>query len=410
MEYGLIGEHLTHSFSKQIHEYVGHYSYDLKEIAKDDLAAFLTHRNFKAINVTIPYKETVIPYLDDISEEAKHIHAVNVIVNKNGKLIGHNTDILGFVALIKHLGLSLKDKNILILGNGGASKAVEEGCYILECKSVIKASMFNEEGTISYQDIYSHQEISIIVNATPVGMFPNNEDILIDIEKFQHLEGFVDVIYNPIRTKTILKAQDQHLKAEGGLYMLVAQAILAMEIFLDKKIDEAVIEQTFKKVLNENSNIVLIGMPSSGKTTLGKLLADNLEMSFVDTDEEIIKKINMPIKDYFAQKGEPSFRDVESEVVNQLYKKTHQVIATGGGIILRKENIEKLKQNGRLIFLDRSLENLITSDDRPLSSNVEALKKLYDSRIELYKQYADNVVDDNDNIDAVLKKIMEICL
>ena len=406
MEYGLIGEHLGHSFSKQIHESVAHYSYDLLELTKDEVASFLKKREFKAINVTIPYKQTVMPYLDEISEEARNIGAVNTIINRNGKLYGFNTDYYGFIGLVKHSGVSVEGKTCLILGTGGASKAVEEALKNLHAKEVLKASIIEGEG-LSYDEIYSHQEVSVIVNATPVGMYPHNEDNIVDISRFKNLEGYLDVIYNPLRTINTIKAEEMGLKAEGGLYMLVAQAIYAMELFLDKKIDESIIEKTYQDILKKNRNIVLIGMPSSGKSTIAKYL-EGYEV--VDTDKLIIKKIGMPIKDYFAEYGEKAFRDIETEVISEIYKTAPKVISTGGGAILKEVNIKMLKQNGIVIFVNRNLERLAATSDRPLSSNKDDLRKLYDYRLPLYKKAADVVVDNNSHISKAIEEVRKYAL
>ena len=407
MEYGLIGEHLKHSFSKQIHEYIAGYTYEIKEIAKEDLSSFLLKREFKAINVTIPYKESVIPYLDEISEEAKLVGAVNCIVNRNGKLYGYNSDVFGFIELVNHLGLSIKDKNCLILGNGGASKAVEAGLKTLGAKKILKASIKKEEGCLSYEEIKSHKEIEVIVNATPVGMYPNNEDRIISLDDFPSLEGVMDVIYNPIRTNLVLDAQNKGLKAEGGLYMLVAQAVKAIEIFLNKKLDNEILEKTYQKILKEHTNIVLIGMPSSGKTTIGNILKDKTSLPLVDLDEEIIKVIKMPIKDYFALKGEEAFREVESEVIKNIYQQAPLIISTGGGAILKEINVNRLKQNGILYFIKRDLDLLVATDDRPLSNDIEKLRKIYEYRLPIYQKVADKVINNNKEIEEAIKQFEE---
>ena len=406
MQYGLIGEHLGHSFSKQIHESVAHYSYDLLELAPSEVASFLKKREFQAINVTIPYKQVVIPYLDHISDEAKSIGAVNTVVNRSGVLFGYNTDYYGFIGLVKHSGIEVKGKTVLILGTGGASKAVEVALKNLGAKEVLKASIVEGEG-ISYDEIYDHQDVRVIVNATPVGMYPHNEDSIVDISRFTNLEGYLDVIYNPLRTLNVIKVQEMGLKAEGGLYMLVAQAIYAMEYFLDKKIDESVIEKTYQDILKKNRNIVLIGMPSSGKTMVAKALK---EYEIVDTDELVVQKIGIPIKEYFAKYGEKAFRDVETEVISEIYKNAPRVIATGGGVILKEENIKMLKQNGILIFLNRDLDKLVATSDRPLSSNLDDLRKLFDYRYPLYKKYADVVVNDNQDIEKVIEEVRRFAL
>ena len=407
MEYGLIGEHLKHSFSKQIHEYIAGYNYEIKEIKKEDLSSFLSARQFKAINVTIPYKESVIPYLDYISPEAKEMGAVNCIVNKNGKLYGYNSDVYGFIALVNKLGLSIKGKTCLILGNGGASKAVKAAFKSLGAKEILVASIFNEPGCLTYEEIKEHKEIEIIANATPVGMYPKNEDKLISLDYFPSLEGYLDVIYNPLRTNSVLEAESRGIKSESGLYMLVAQAVKAIEIFLDKKLDPNVLDKTYKMILKEHQNIVLIGMPSSGKSTIAKLLADKNHLELIDLDEEIIKMIKMPIKDYFAKYGEAKFREVESEVIKNIYQGAPKVISTGGGAILNEDNVRRLKQNGVLYFIKRDLDKLVATDDRPLSNDLEKLKKIYEVRLPIYVKVADKIIDNNGDIKDTLSQFEE---
>lgn len=405
MEYGLIGEHLGHSFSKQIHEEIAGYKYEIKEIAKGDLASFMMSKNFKAINVTIPYKEAVIPFLDELSEEAKLVGAVNTIVNNSGHLIGYNTDMKGFMALLKHMNLEVANKNILVTGHGGASKAVIAALKTLKAKNILIASIDKEKDTLSYEDIYDKQEVEIIVNTTPVGMYPNNDASLVELNKFANLEAFVDVIYNPLKSKTVIEALKLGKKAEGGLYMLVAQALYAIEHFLDKKLDESIIDKVYNNILKSKRNIVLIGMPTCGKSTIGKIIAKDLNVPFVDTDEEIIKRIKMPIKDYFALFGEASFRKIETDVIKDLYKQTPTIISTGGGIIKNQINIDLLKQNGIVVFVDRDLSLLKVSDSRPLSSSKNTLEILYKERLPIYKACSDLVITNNGEkfIDAAQK-------
>lgn len=406
MEFGLIGEHLSHSFSKRIHESVGKYHYEIKELSPNELSSFLMERNFKAINVTIPYKQSVIPYLDELDESATLVGAVNCIVNKDNKLIGYNTDMFGFIYLLEHMSLSVKGKKILLLGNGGASKAVIAALKKLGAKSIVIASILEEEGTIKYCDIPNYKDVEIVINATPVGMYPHNEDkLLFSLDDLPKLEGVVDVVYNPIKTSLIIESQSRGLKAEGGLFMLIAQAYKAIEIFIGQPFTFTEMEKTYKEILLENSNIVLIGMPSCGKSLIANLLINRLNMKVIDTDSEIEKRIKMEIKDYFAKYGEDSFRDIESEVINDIYKTSGNIISTGGGVIKRKENIDKLKQNGIIIFINRDISNLKATDSRPLSNNIDKLKKLYEERLPLYKKYSDIEIDNNKNINEVIDEI-----
>lgn len=408
MEYGLIGKKLGHSFSKQIHERIGKYKYELVELNEDELDSFLKNKNFKAINVTIPYKEKVIEYLDFVTDEAKKIHAVNTIVNKNGLLYGYNTDYLGLKEMINHFHIDLKDKNIMILGSGGTSKTAKTLMLNSNVFDVKVVSLTKEEDTITYDMIpLFEKNIDVLINTTPKEMFPNNkEEILASIDNFTSLNAVIDVVYNPIRTNLSLKAKEKNIKYCTGLFMLVAQAFYAIEIFLEKKLDKKVIVDIYDELVSQKENIVLIGMPSSGKSSIGKMLASKMNKKFVDVDEEIKKIINMEIATYFSLYGQESFREIESEVIAKLSKENGLIIATGGGSILKKINITLLKQNGKIFFLDRALENLIVTDSRPLSSNVNDLKKLYEQRYHIYLSECDVKVDNNGTIDETINKIL----
>lgn len=409
MEYGLIGEHLSHSFSKLIHESLESYKYDLKELKEFELESFLLERNFKAINVTIPYKEAVIPYLDEIDDAAKSVGAVNIIVNRGGRLIGYNSDVDGFIYLIDKSGIKVKDKTVLILGTGGAAKAIKYALNKLGAKEILIASRTKSPRYISYSDIDNHQEIEVVVNATPIGMFPHNEFGFDIFDSLKNLNGYVDVIYNPINTKNVVEASLKGIKAIGGLYMLIYQAIRSIEIFLNKKIDDKVVDKIYKKILSERSNIVLIGMPTSGKSKIGRLLAAELNIAHLDIDAVIVDRIGMSISNYFDKYGENEFRKKETEVVEEFYKETPLVISTGGGIIKNEENMKMLKQNGRVIFLNRPFNKLYASKDRPLSSKDEDLVRLYKERLPLYRKYADyEIVNDAVDINDVIKEILDL--
>lgn len=405
MEYGCIGEKLSHSFSKIIHGKLTDYKYELKEIAKEDLDSFLKTADFKAINVTIPYKQAVIPYLYYISETAKKIGAVNTVVNKNGKLYGYNTDFLGLSALIKKQNLSLQNKKVLILGSGGTSKTAKVVAEDLGAKTVLRVSRNALDGAITYEEAYTHTDTYAIINTTPVGMYPNIGKSSIELSKFKNLSLVVDAVYNPLSSKLITDAKSLGIKAEGGLYMLVAQAVFAAEKFIETKFDQTEIDRIFGEILLDKKNIVLTGMPSCGKTTIGRLVAENLGKTFIDTDEEIIKKAGMPIPEIFEKFGEERFRQIESEVIKEISALQSSVIATGGGAVLNPLNIAFLKENGTIVFIDRPLEKLITTDDRPLSSSRELLEKRYKERYGIYNSTCDikiDAVDDlNQNITAV---------
>ncbi len=407
MKYGLIGEKLGHSFSKEIHELIGGYDYELKEIKKNEIDEFLLERHFTAINVTIPYKETVIPYLDYISPNAALIGAVNTVVNRDGKLYGYNTDFDGMKALILKLGLDLTNKKVLILGTGGTSKTAKAVCQCLKARQIYLVSRNQKPDTISYEEaLTTHLDANIIINTTPCGMYPHNEDLIIDIDQFNLLEGVIDAIYNPLSTSLIVNAKAKGIKASGGLYMLVAQAVYAYDIFNSTTSDKKLIDEIYHQIKNNKTNLVLIGMPSCGKTTIGKVLESILHKQFIDTDELIKAKVKMEIKDYFLLYGENQFREIETSVISEIYKQNNLIISTGGGIITRDVNLELLKQNGKIYFIDRKLELLTPTSDRPLSSDYERLKKKYYERYNKYLEGSDVVIENNESIEEAIQKIV----
>ncbi len=408
MEYGLIGEKLGHSFSKDIHGKIGDYDYRLKELAPDALSAFLTEGDFKGINVTIPYKKDVIPYLYAISPEADAIGAVNTVVNREGKLYGYNTDYAGLKRLILRItkGQPLTGK-VLILGTGGTSLTAHAVVKDMGA-APITVSRSGKNGAITYEEaLNDHADAAFLINTTPVGMYPRDDGMAVDPIAFPHLKGVADAVYNPLRTPLVRRAKALGIPAEGGLYMLVAQAVAAYGFFFDTEADETLTDRIYREILNEKENIILIGMPASGKSTVGKALAENLGRPFYDSDEEIVKDTEMPIPDYFAKYDETAFRDLESRVIARLSSGlTGAVIATGGGAVLRGENVDRLKANGRLFWLDRSLEKLIPTSDRPLSSDREALTKRYEERYPVYEASCDVRIDGDGAVDAVAEAIL----
>ena len=417
MQYGLIGEHLSHSYSREIHEQIAGYSYELKELEPSQLPDFLKAKDFRAINVTIPYKQDVIPFLDEIDEQARRIGAVNTIVNRNGKLFGYNTDFSGMRALIEKLGLELKNKKILILGTGGTSKTAHAVAESLGAGEILHVSRnpnaFSEEDEriITYKEAESfHRNAQIIINTTPCGMFPKTEGTPICLEVFPELEGVIDAVYNPLRTNLILDAQESGLAAEGGLYMLAAQAVFACGHFLDREVSEISseeIDRAFQNVRNQKRNIVLCGMPSCGKTTVSSLLGRKRGAKVIDTDEEFVKRTGMEIAEFSKKNGEEAFRDIESEIVKEVSLKSGVIIATGGDAVLRKENVRALKQNGILVFIDRPLSLLTATLDRPFSATPEALKQRFDERYEIYCGVCDLRVDGALKPEKVAESVIE---
>ncbi len=407
MKYGLLGERLGHSFSKEIHEQISNYQYEITEVPLDKFDEFMTKHDFIAINVTIPYKEKVIPYLDYIDDAAKKIGAVNTIVNKKGKLYGYNTDYLGLRDLVLTNNIDVKGKKVLVLGTGGTSKTSKAVFTDLGAKELVFVSIDPVGDEISYEDaVKYHNDSQIIVNATPCGMYPNCDDLIIDISTFNKLVAVVDVIYNPLKTMLVRKALERGITAVSGLYMLVAQAVYASSIFTDTEYDKKIIDDIYNQIYNNKRNIVLIGMPTCGKTTISKLLADKLNKEVVDTDTLVEKEMGTTIKEYLKTHDETSFRDIETKVINEVSKLNNLIISTGGGVIKRKNNIEYLKANGLIIFIDRPLELLQVSDTRPLSSNQSDLEKLYHERYDLYCNYADIIVKNDQDLELVINKII----
>ena len=403
MEYGCIGEKLGHSFSKEIHARLADYSYELCELNPDEVGELLTKREFKAINVTIPYKQTVIPFLDEIDAAAAEIGAVNTIVNRNGRLYGYNTDFAGMRALLKRAAVSVKGKKVLVLGSGGTSKTAVAVAKAEGAAEVFRVSRSGRDGCITYQAAKTqHNDAEVIINTTPVGMFPNINGSAVDLNDFPQVSGVIDAVYNPLNSMLVIQAREKGIFAMGGLYMLVVQAAVAVQHFTGCQVEQSAIDRCFEEIYSSKQNIVLTGMPGCGKSTLGKLIAQRLGMDFCDSDTEIVETEGKAIPEIFEQMGEKGFRDIETKAIERLSARQHTVIATGGGAILRDENIRLLKSNGIICFLDRPLEQLVTTNDRPLSSDREKLKKRYEERYDRYCSTSDLKIDCVDNIEQNL--------
>lgn len=405
MLYGLIGKKLGHSFSKPIHEKIADYTYELKEISENDLDSFMKEKDFCGINVTIPYKSAVIPYLDYIDPIAEKIGAVNTVVNRDGKLYGYNTDFGGLCMLTEKAGFDYKNKKVLILGTGGTSKTAKAVCEYFGTAETVNVGRKTE---VNYENVYDlHGDADYIINTTPVGMYPDCDSSPIDTEKFSVLKGVTDVIYNPIKTKLCQTAEKNGRKSVNGLYMLVCQAVLACELFTGKKLDVSKIcDEVYGEILKEKRNIVLIGMPGSGKTTIGKVLSEFTGKAFIDTDEMITGQYG-DISNIILGKGEKYFRDIEAEQVKKAGMLSGYVIATGGGAVLRKENVDCLKQNGLVFFLNRPLCDIVPTDDRPLSQNYEALKKRFEERYDIYVDSCDEEISVDGDVMSSVNKILE---
>lgn len=389
--YYLIGKSLKHTMSPYIHSQMN-INYEALEIESEEkLLKFLEEKNFLGLNITIPYKETVIKALDYIDEVAKNIGAVNTIVNKNGKLCGYNTDIFGMEYALNYAKIDIKNKNVLILGTGGTAKSAKFVCQKLGANSISFAS---RQGEINYENCFNTIQ-DIIINTTPVGMYPNNFDSPIDLTKFNKLSGVFDVIYNPLKTSLIMQTESLNLPCGNGLIMLVAQAVAARNLFINDGKSYS-IEDIYHKLWQIKSNIILIGMPGAGKSIIGEKLAKDLGKKFVDTDAEIEKMTNMTITDIFTNKGEEYFRKQEEIAIENALKNTNCIIATGGGAVIREQNRAKIRQSGYVIWLKRDM-NALPIANRPLSCNLEKIKELYAQREPYYSTLANISVYNSEN-------------
>lgn len=384
MQCGLLGRKLSHSYSPQIHSAFGTYDYQLFEVEPEDLNMFFASRSFQGINVTIPYKKSVISYCDNLTPQAERLGAVNTIVrNSDGTLLGHNTDYYGFLSMLKRTALTVADKKVLVLGSGGAGATIY--CVLQDLGA--NPILISRSGDNHYGNLHRHKDAAVIVNATPVGMYPNNGQSPIDLTLFPQLEGVLDVIYNPSRTQLLMDAQRMGIKTENGLHMLVAQAKESSEWFTGHSLNEGVIDSIRNQLQHQMENIVLVGMPGSGKSTVGKLLAQKVGKRFVDADEEIIKYAGCTIPVIFATQKEDGFRKIETHVLSELGRQSGLVIATGGGCVTRQENYSALHQNGKIVWLKRDIRQLAT-DGRPLSQS-GSLEAMYKAREPLYRRFSD---------------------
>ena len=391
--YGLIGAKLGHSYSKIIHEKIADYTYTLLPLPTEaEARAFFEKREFAAVNVTIPYKQMVIPCCDEVDPRAKAIGAVNTVVNRGGKLYGYNTDYAGFAYLAKAHGVDFAGKTVLVLGTGGTHATVSAVCRDGGAKEILTASRTGKDGALTYEQAAARSDVQIVVNTTPCGMYPQTGQCLLDIAALPQLQAVLDVVYNPFSTELVLRAKDKGLAAAGGFEMLVAQAVYAAEYFTGRALDcETLIPKISRELKKELQNVVLIGMPGCGKSTVGAVLAQKLGKTFVDADAEIERRTGKAIPDIFAQEGEEAFRRYEADVIADLTRQNRQVIACGGGVVKTPQNLHALRQNGPVLWVQRPIEKLATAG-RPLSKGGEALRRMEHERLPLYRAAATGTV------------------
>ena len=401
---GLLGEKLGHSYSPQIHSMLADYEYKLFEKSPEELEDFLKSGEFDGLNVTIPYKKSVMPYCAELSPTAAQIGSVNTIVRRpDGSLLGDNTDAFGFENLIVHNGIEVKGKKALVLGTGGASVTAQAVLKNLGASEVV---VISRKGEDNYENIAKHADAEIIANTTPVGMYPNNGKAAVDLTQFPKLSGVLDVVYNPARTALLLQAEKLCIPCAGGLYMLVSQAKRSCELFTGKSIPDSEIDRIERVLSHQMQNIVIIGMPGSGKTAVSTMLAERLGRKIFDTDTIVSEKAGMTIPEIFAAQGEAGFRKLETEATAEVGKLSGNIISTGGGVVTVADNYELLHQNGVIVWIERDT-NKLARDGRPISLSSD-LNELYAARLPLYERFADIKADNNGDINDTVNAIMEM--
>ena len=405
MEYGLIGARLGHSYSPEIHSKLGDYDYRLYEIDEATFRALLRARTFRGLNVTMPYKRIAFEECDVLSEAAREVGCVNtLVVRPDGALWGHNTDIGGFIAMAERAGVTLAGQKCAILGSGGASLTAQAACRRMGAREIVVVS---RSGPVNYEALKrEHRDVGALINTTPVGMYPNNGASPLTLSDFPRLNGVLDVIYNPDKTNLILEAEGRGIPCAGGLYMLVEQAREAAEYFTGHPISRDQRNRIYGDLRAEALNLVLVGMPGSGKSTIGRQLAREMGRTFIDCDEEIERRAGMSIPTIFAEKGEAVFRDMESAVIEDVCRERSRVIAMGGGAILRRGNVQAMRQNAAVLMLERDIDRL-SRKGRPLSSSRHAVYELWAQRESLYRSASDAVIDNNGTLEDALSAAKE---
>ena len=406
IEYGLLGAKLGHSYSKPIHNLLADYNYELYAVTPEELKELMISRAFRGLNVTIPYKKDVLPYLDEISDEVHEVGSANTLVmGTDGKLRGYNTDLAGFLSMADRAGVTLTGRKVVILGSGGTSLTAQAAARRRKAREIV---VISRSGEVNYEALYrDHTDAEVIVNTTPVGMYPRNGESPIDLSAFPKCEGVLDVIYNPFHTALLQQAEERGIPSENGLWMLVAQAKFAAEYFTGRQIPDEKIALVYGKMRAEMSNLILTGMPGCGKSTIGRALAERMGREFVDMDEIIVRLAGKSIPEIFADDGEEAFRAIETEAARECGKEKSMVIATGGGAVTKDATMKALSQNGEILFIDRPLEYLAT-DGRPLSAGgPDRLRAMHEKRLPLYKKYAACRIDNSGSIEEAIQAATE---
>ena len=401
--YGLLGKALSHSLSPQIHRFFGSYEYTLIEKAEGELAAFFASPSVAAMNVTVPYKKTVLPFCTELDGAAQRIGSVNTVRFDSDAVRGYNTDYDGFAYLLERASLDVDGKKVLVLGSGGSSNSV---CCALRDQGA-EVVVISRSGENNYENLSRHADAKMVVNTTPVGMFPHTEEAPLSLDRLPACEAVVDIIYNPLRTRLLQDAEARGMKTANGLAMLVAQAHRSAEIFLGERLNPSLIDTAIRRMQKMFQNVVLIGMPGCGKSTVASRIAAPLGKTAVDTDKEIEQAAGMSIPMIFETEGEAAFREREAAVIREIGKRSGLVIATGGGAVLRAENRAALRQNGVVIFLERELDDLAV-DGRPLSRDRAALERMYEERLPLYRAAADVSIRVSGTPDDTCRLIEEV--
>lgn len=401
MLYGLIGRKLEHSYSPAIHRRYGNRAYRLYELEPEELGTFLRRADLGGINVTMPYKRDVLSFCDELSPAVKAIGAANTLVRRKERMIAHNTDLDGFVYMLRRADIQVKGKKVVILGSGGASLSAQAACRELGAGEV---AVLSRKGQEHYADLNRHRDAVIVINATPVGMYPHCPDAPVSLEQFPACEGVADVIYNPRRTGLLMEAEERGIPCCGGLSMLVAQAKAAHELFFDTAVPDDKTEEIIREMARDSVNIVLVGMPGSGKTAVGEQLARLSGRKQIDLDDEIVRAAGCSIPELFASQGESVFRELEHKAAMAAGKESGLVITAGGGVVVREDNYPLLHQNGYICHLTRDLERLAV-EGRPLSADRAALVRLEAERMPLYRRFRDTTVANNRSAEEAAAEI-----